>query len=248
MKVEANAKINLSLDVVRRRSDGYHDLRMIMLPLTLHDVLEVTPAKEDTLVCSDPKVPLDERNLIFKALAYLRREWGMDAHFHIVLEKHIPMEAGLAGGSADAGAIIRAAAALAGIDAPLADIAKGAKQVGADVPFCVLNQSARVEGIGEQVTPIRDTCDFEILLVKPNSGVSTGQAYQMLDFEKVTHPDIDLVERCLVQDVQCPGQYAGVQRLFAEPAGTNAQGEPGGAGSGRCAHVRQWVDRVCHRP
>ena len=72
----------------------------------------------------------------------------------------IPMEAGLAGGSADAGAIIRAAAALAGIDAPLADIAKGAKQVGADVPFCVLNQSARVEGIGEQVTPIHGYLRF----------------------------------------------------------------------------------------
>lgn len=207
MRVEANAKINLSLDVVRRREDGYHDLRMIMLPLTLHDVLEVTLAFEDTLVCTDPCVPLDERNLIFRALSYLRRVWGMQAHFRIVLEKNIPMEAGLAGGSADAGAIIRAAIQLAPIDAPLASIAREAVCVGADVPFCVLNQSARVEGIGEQVTPIKAACDFEILLVKPASGVSSAQAYRMLDFTQAEHPDIDLVERCLVQ-----GDYAALCR------------------------------------
>ncbi len=200
MKVEANAKINLSLDVVRRREDGYHDLRMIMLPLTLHDTLTVELASHDTLTCDDERVPLGEENLIFRALAYLRKEWGLEAHFRIHLEKRIPMEAGLAGGSADAGAIIRAALALTHQDISMDAVARGAKQVGADVPFCVWNQSARVEGIGERIRLLRDACHFEILLVKPSSGVSTGKAYQMLDFTKVEHPDIDRIEECLVKD------------------------------------------------
>lgn len=200
MKVEANAKINLSLDVVRRREDGYHDLRMIMLPLTLHDTLTVELASHDTLTCDDERVPLGEGNLIFRALTYLRKEWGLDAHFQIHLEKRIPMEAGLAGGSADAGAIIRAALALTHQNIALDAVAIGAKQVGADVPFCVLNQSARVEGIGERIRLLRDSCRFEILLVKPTSGVSTGKAYQMLDFTKVEHPDIDRIEECLIKD------------------------------------------------
>ncbi len=200
MKVEANAKINLSLDVVRRREDGYHDLRMIMLPLSLHDTLEVELADRDELICFDERVPVNENNLIFKALEYLREKWNMHAHFRIRLEKRIPMEAGLAGGSADAGAIIRAAMELAEIQAPIEEVAKGAKQVGADVPFCVLNQSARVEGIGEQVFPLQDHCRFDILLVKPSTGVPTGKAYQLLDFAKVEHPDIDWIEHCLIED------------------------------------------------
>ncbi len=200
MKVEANAKINLVLDVVRRREDGYHDLRMIMLPLALHDTLEVTLAQEDRLFCDDPRVPLTNDNLIFRALSYLRKRWGMDAHFHIKLHKRIPMEAGLAGGSADAGAIIRAAMQLTKLEAPMEAVAKEAKQVGADVPFCVYNRCARVEGIGEQISALDVNCDFEILLVKPQSGVSTKRAYELLDFDRVTHPDVDLVERCLRTD------------------------------------------------
>ena len=200
MKEDANAKINLSLDVIRRRTDGYHDLRMIMLPLSLHDTLHVTLSDQDMFTCDDPSVPLDEHNLIWKALRYLRQQWGLQEHFTIHLEKRIPMEAGLAGGSADAGAIIRAAMKLANIQAPLEAVAQGAKQVGADVPFCVMNQSARVEGIGEKITVLQDACSFEILLVKPATGVSTKHAYQMLDFAQVIHPDIDAIEQCLLRD------------------------------------------------
>lgn len=200
MKVEANAKINLALDVVRRRADGYHDLRMIMLPLTLHDTLEVSVSDRDVLESDDPLMPLDESNLILRALRFMREHYGVSHAFHINVQKRIPMEAGLAGGSADAGAMIRAVHELCRIPVSLADIARKSKCVGADVPFCVLNAPCRVEGIGEKLRPIAVDCPFGILLVKPSQGVSTAKAYAMLDFEKVAHPDIDRVEACLRQN------------------------------------------------
>lgn len=200
MKVEAHAKINLALDVVKRREDGYHDLRMIMLPLQLHDTLHVELAQQDELTCDGERMPLGENNLIFKALRYLRECWDLQGCFRIHVEKRIPMEAGLAGGSADAGAIIRAALSLNDRESDISKVARGAKQVGADVPFCVLDQSARVEGIGDVVIPLSDHCDFDILLVKPPTGVSTGKAYQTLDFTCAVHPDIDRVQQCLLND------------------------------------------------
>lgn len=200
MNIEANAKINLALDVVRRRADGYHELRMIMLPLQLHDTLTIVRSVQDKLESDCPQMPCDESNLILKALAFMRARCGISEHFHIMVQKRIPMQAGLAGGSADAGAMIRALHAICGIAEPLDKIAEASKCVGADVPYCVMNQCARVEGIGEKVRPLRDHCSFHVLLVKPPCGIETGKAYQMLDLDKAWHPDIDLVERCLLAD------------------------------------------------
>lgn len=200
MKIEANAKINLSLDVVRRRPDGYHELRMIMMPLRLHDTLDVVCSSRDILESDCPDMPCDESNLIMKALAFMRERYGLKEHFHIRVEKRIPMQAGLAGGSADAGAMIRAVHALCAISAPLEQVAEAAKCVGADVPYCVMNRCARVEGIGEKLTFLQDHCDFQLLLVKPPCGIPTGKAYQLLDLQQAEHPDIDLVERCLLAD------------------------------------------------
>ena len=135
MNIEANAKINLALDVVRRRADGYHELRMIMLPLQLHDTLTIVRSAQDKLESDCPQMPCDESNLILKALAFMRARCGISEHFHIMVQKRIPMQAGLAGGSADAGAMIRALHAICGIAEPLDKIAEASKCVGADVPI-----------------------------------------------------------------------------------------------------------------
>ncbi|MEI3148167.1 MAG: 4-(cytidine 5'-diphospho)-2-C-methyl-D-erythritol kinase [Merdibacter sp.] len=143
----------------------------------------------------------DECNLILKALAYLRRALGDEGAFSYPCWKNgFPMQAGLAGGSADAGAMIRAAQRCARSASRLRQVAEAAKCVGADVPYCVMNRCARVEGIGEKLTFLQDHCDFQLLLVKPPCGVSTGKAYQLLDLQQAEHPDIDLVERCLLAD------------------------------------------------
>ena len=197
MIVEANAKINLCLDVIRRRADGYHDLDMIMVPLELADQIEITIAEKDSLSSDDASMPLDGTNTIMKAIREMRRVYGFTECFRVHVQKKIPMEAGLAGGSSDAAAVIRGINEILGLNQSLEELLPIGKAVGADVPFCIMNRAARVQGIGERVEPIRTNLDFSILLVKPSVGVSTGKAYQTLDFDNCEHPDCQKVENAL---------------------------------------------------
>lgn len=197
MIVEANAKINLCLDVIRRRADGYHDLDMIMVPLELADQLEITIAEKDSLSSDDSSMPLDGTNTIMKAIREMRRVYGFTEGFHVHVQKKIPMEAGLAGGSSDAAAVIRGINEILELNRPLEELLPIGKAVGADVPFCIMNRAARVQGIGERVEPIQTNLDFSILLVKPSVGVSTGKAYRTLDFDICEHPDCQKVENAL---------------------------------------------------
>lgn len=197
MIVAANAKINLCLDVIRRRTDGYHDLDMIMVPLDLADQLEITQAPEDRLSSDDPNMPLNRTNTILKAIQEMRRVYTFSECFHVHVRKQIPMEAGLAGGSSDAAAVIRGLNELLGLNRPLRELLPIGKAIGADVPFCLMNCPARVQGIGERVEPIAANLDFSILLVKPAVGVPTGKAYQTLDFTTCEHPECQRVEDAL---------------------------------------------------
>lgn len=199
MEIQANAKINLCLDVVKKREDGYHEMDMIMVPLQLHDTLQVTIAKEDAYSCNNQALPLDEHNTIVKAVALMRATFQIEEHFSIVLDKKIPMEAGLAGGSADAAAVMKAIWKLCDLPCTLEELAFLGKQIGADVPFCVMNTCALVRGIGEQITPFTQTCNFSVLLVKPAKGVSTGKAFAMLDFTQCEHPDTLLCKEALMR-------------------------------------------------
>lgn len=191
MKLEANAKINLCLDVVCKREDGYHEMDMIMVPLSLHDCLSVALHREDQYVCTNTDMLIDERNTIVKAVTLMRETFGLSQHFSIEVEKHIPMEAGLAGGSADAAAVMKGIWKLCDCPCTLEELAFLGKQIGADVPFCVMNTCALVRGIGEQITPFAQRCKFHVLLVKPTQGVSTKQAFSLLNFQDKTciHPD-----------------------------------------------------------
>ena len=202
MQELAYAKINLSLDVLRRRADGYHELSMIMFPLTFHDTLTIEISDEDCYSCDIPLV-FDEKNTIVKAVQLMRNTYQLKEHFRIHCEKVIPMEAGLGGGSADAAAVLRAINRLCKLNLSLTELAELGKKIGADVPFCVMNQAAYVSGIGEKIEPFDLVFDYEILLVKHQRGVSTAQAFQSLDFNTAKHYDVrQIVEALKANDEQ----------------------------------------------
>lgn len=197
MKIEAHAKVNLSLNVVRKRDDGYHELEMIMVPLTLHDDVTVELSEQDSYSCNIEGLAIDESNTVVKAVKLMKDTYGIKEHFHVHMEKHIPMQAGLAGGSADGAAVMKGIHALLDLKVPVSELSMLSKQVGADVPFCVYDTPAVVKGIGEDVTPINCQLDFEILLVKPQEGVPTGKAFSMIDFQTCEHPDYRKVQHAM---------------------------------------------------
>ena len=205
MKERAFAKINLCLDVVGRREDGYHDLRMIMVPIDFYDVLEVVPAEETTMSLNRNYLPVNDKNTVIKAIHVMQQRCGFDQNFACTLQKHIPTQAGLAGGSADAAAAIRMINRLMKLNLSTEEMIAIAKEVGADVPFCTLNRPALVEGIGEKIQPFRCFSDFGILLVKPRRGVSTKAAFGGLNFDTIEYPDVDGMKTALEK-----GDYDGM--------------------------------------
>jgi len=209
MKERAFAKINLCLDVVRRREDGYHDLRMIMVPVDFYDVLEMVPSEETTMTLNRSYLPVNDKNTVVKAIHVMQERYGFAQNFACTLQKHIPTQAGLAGGSADAAAAIRIMNRLLHLNRPQEELIDAAKEVGADVPFCLVNRPALVEGIGEILTPFQCKAEFGILLVKPRRGVSTKAAFGGLDFDTIEHPDVDGMKTALEN-----GDYSGmIERL-----------------------------------
>lgn len=200
MKVNAYAKINICLNVVKKRNDGYHELEMIMVPIDLHDVITIEKSTYDRYTCDDTSIPMDAHNTVVKAVELMRDVFGIQDHFHIHVEKHIPAQAGLAGGSGDGAAVLRGIRELCHIDVSMEELSLLGKKIGADVPFCVMQKCAVVKGIGEKLTPFSINCDFDILLVKPQAGVPTGKAFSMLDFERCDHPDCNQVKSCLEQN------------------------------------------------
>lgn len=197
MKEKAYAKINLCLDVVRRRADGYHDLKMIMVPLNYYDSLEMHIADKMSMVQNVGYIPINDKNTVIKAINVLREEYGFTENFSINLTKHIPTQAGLAGGSADGAAAIRLVDRLLNLDIPEDKMLTLAAKVGADVPFCCINKPAVVKGIGEILEPFSINCDFDILLVKPKKGVMTKKAFENIDYQNCIHPDVDKLKEAL---------------------------------------------------
>lgn len=189
MRERAYAKINLCLDVAGKREDGYHDLKMIMVPINFYDVLEMNPSTETTLSLNKSYLPVNEKNTIIKAINIMKQRYNFNMEFECNLQKHIPTRAGLAGGSADAAAAIRMIDKMLHLNMSDEEKISVGKEVGADVPFCLINQPAYVEGIGEIISPFPCSTDFEILLVKPKKGVSTKEAFEIVDNEETIHPD-----------------------------------------------------------
>lgn len=200
MKERAYAKINLCLNVKGRRDDGYHELEMIMVPVDFYDVLEMTPAEETTLRNNRSYIPVNEKNTVIKAINVLRSRYHFENEFACTLQKHIPTRAGLAGGSADAAAAIRMMNRMLRLNMSLEEMIDCAREVGADVPFCIQSRSAYVQGIGEKITPFECHPDFELLLVKPRRGVSTKEAFAVCDTTDPVHPDCMKMQEALVNN------------------------------------------------
>ena len=197
MKERAYAKINLCLDVVGKREDGYHDLKMIMVPINFYDVLEMEFAPETTLELNRDYLPINDKNTIIKAIHIMQEKYNITEEFRCRLEKHIPTRAGLAGGSADAAAAIRIINRMCNLHLSKDEMIAVGKEVGADVPFCILNQPAFVEGIGEKITTFSCNPDFYLLLIKPRKGVSTAEAFHIVDEQEGIHPDCMAMQEAL---------------------------------------------------
>ena len=197
MKERAYAKINLCLDVVGKRADGYHDLKMIMVPINFYDVLEMEFAPETTLELNRDYLPINDKNTIIKAIHIMQEKYNITEEFRCRLEKHIPTRAGLAGGSADAAAAIRMINRMCNLHLTKDEMIAVGKEVGADVPFCILNRPAFVEGIGEKITTFSCSPDFYLLLIKPRKGVSTAEAFHIVDEQEGIHPDCKAMQEAL---------------------------------------------------
>ena len=197
MKERAYAKINLCLDVVGKREDGYHDLKMIMVPINFYDVLEMEFAKQTTLELNRDYLPINDKNTIVKAIHIMQEKYNLKEEFRCRLEKHIPTRAGLAGGSADAAAAIRMINRMCNLNLTKDEMIEVGKKVGADVPFCILNRPAFVEGIGEKITTFSCKPDFSLLLIKPRKGVSTAEAFHIVDEQEGIHPDCKVMQEAL---------------------------------------------------
>lgn len=201
LRESAPAKINLTLDVLCKRSDGYHDLESIMQAVGLEDeiVLEIGTGAPWELRCNLNHIPMDERNLAWKAARVFcdRLSWDPEG-LRITVVKRIPSEAGLGGGSADAAAVLRALNQC--VDTPLNpfELAELGAKVGSDVPFCVLGGTAFCEGRGERLTPLEIGPKLIYVLCKPDLAFSTPKLFAKLDDSVVNdHPDHDAMIQAL---------------------------------------------------
>lgn len=194
IKKDAHAKINLGLDVLRKREDGYHEVKMIMQMVDLHDTLSFEELNSDEIVIesNSGKLPLDEHNLIYKAARVFFEEIGRTFGVKIYLEKRIPIAAGMAGGSTDAAATFIALNELANHPLSMDRLLEISVKVGADVPYCIMGGTALSEGIGEVLTKLSDVPTAHVLIAKPDIDVSTAFVYKNLKASELKmHPDID---------------------------------------------------------
>lgn len=190
MKIKAYAKINISLDVVGKREDGYHLLEMIMQTIDLYDIVEVNKIDSGIqLECDKYYVPTDERNIAYRAAMNFKEYFGINEGVYININKNIPVSAGLAGGSTDGAAVLKLMNKIFNVNASDEQLRKIALKLGADVPYCINGGTALCEGIGEKITQLKPFKDKILVLIKPPFGVSTKEVYKQFDLSKVLiHP------------------------------------------------------------
>ena len=195
MNIKANAKINLSLDIIGTDERGYHKLRMLMQSISLCDEIELDNTSEPGIHIqitdergldgSDrsilPVIPTDKRNLMYRAAELMMEQYGIDDGIEMKLIKRIPSEAGLAGGSTDAAAVLKGMNELFKLGLSDDKLRELGVNLGADIPFCIMGGAALAEGIGEKLTAIDNKCSLHVLLIKPKQGISTPTAYAEYD-------------------------------------------------------------------
>lgn len=194
ISLKALAKINLGLDVVRRREDGYHEVRMIMQTIQLYDRLDIKRTQEPGIQIQTNLsfLPVNENNLIYKAAKLLMDEFSITDGVSVKLDKRIPVAAGMAGGSTDAAAMLIGVNRLFSLGLTKKQLMERGVQIGADVPYCIMRGTALAEGIGEALSPLPPMVKCPVLIAKPSISVSTKFVYQNLKLDDTTiHPDID---------------------------------------------------------
>lgn len=214
MKVTVNApaKINLFLDIIGRLDNGYHSLFMVMQSVGLSDdvTIELCGEKGIFLTCSDSRLPTDEKNIAYKAAKKFCDEAGVEPCFRIHIDKKIPFAAGLAGGSADAAAVIVGLNRLLKTDFPQSKLCEIGLAVGSDVPFCIVGGTCLSQNTGGVLSDLKPLKDCYIVLAKPEAGVSTAEAYAAADNTYLYKPDsMRMLDACEKGDFDAICRYAG---------------------------------------
>lgn len=214
IEVKALAKINIGLDVTGIRDDGYHEVKMIMQTVNLFDIIRIKKTTDGSVSMTTNLrfLTVGDDNLCIKAAKLLKEEFGLEGGVSIELEKHIPVAAGMAGGSTDAAAVLFGMNKMFNLRLSRQDLMDRGVKLGADVPYCLMRGTALAEGIGEILTPIDPMVKCPVLIAKPGISVSTKQVYEALDscFDTVIHPDIDgLISDIKAQDINAICSHMG---------------------------------------
>lgn len=201
LTLQAMAKVNLGLDVVRRMENGYHQVNMIMQTIDLYDELTFEKIEKGISLCIDKKeLPADDSNLIIKSAKLIMEHYPLPCGVRITLKKNIPMAAGMAGGSTDAAATFHGLNRLFSLGMSIEEMKQLSVQIGADVPFCIVGGTMRSEGIGEVLTSLPDVPKAYLVIAKPDISVSTKYVYENLHVETIAHhPDMRQVEEAIVR-------------------------------------------------
>jgi 4-diphosphocytidyl-2-C-methyl-D-erythritol kinase len=202
IQVLAPAKINLTLDVIGKRPDGYHEVEMVMQALELHDTLSFKEHENEIqLTCNWPSIPVNEKNLVYKVAVALKERTGYLGGAEIHIHKEIPMEAGLAGGSSDAAAALKGLNELWSLKLSLEELMEIGGAIGADIPFCLIGGTALATGKGEKLKVLESASPLWIVLAKPTIGVSTAIVYQNFNLAKVDeHPNTQAMVSALKEN------------------------------------------------
>ena len=201
-KVFSNAKINIGLNVFEKNEDGYHDIDSIMVPVTLADEMEIEIYNESgnlEIECSEKKIPTDERNILYKAYkVFFENIETKELKIKVLLKKNIPSEAGLGGGSSNAAFFLKVLNEYSGNIYSLEELEKISMRIGSDVPFFIKNKTARVSGKGEKIREVENNLEDGLILIKPEFGVSTKEAYNNFDnLDEKKYSNFDEIESCL---------------------------------------------------
>ena len=201
IKLKSRAKINLSIDVLGKRQDGYHLVEMIMQTIDLYDLIEINEKDNDqiTIKSTSDEIPLDCNNLVYKAANLIKKTFNINKGVEIHIKKNIPVAAGMAGGSSNAAAVLVGLNKLWNLDLSNQQLEEIGLKLGADVPFCINGGAVLASGIGEELTPIKGlTKDVCILVCKPDLFVSTKEVYECIDSKDIEkRPNNKFLIECL---------------------------------------------------
>lgn len=203
IRLKARAKINLSLDVLGKREDGYHDVRMVMQTIGIYDRLIITKIPEDEIRIQSNLfyLPINENNLIYKAAKLLKDEFGFAGGVDVNLNKFIPVAAGMAGGSTDAASTLFGINKIYELGLSQNKLMELGVQIGADVPYCIMRGTALAEGIGEQLSRLKPVPHMWIVVAKPPINISTKLVYEQLDMNDIIyHPNVDKMIQAINKD------------------------------------------------